>query len=346
MTLRILGWSDGGSACEFYRLRVPLEHMAAMDSDIKVEISGMFTKVDGEPPDVVIGQRVNMDGPTELWRMMATGEFGKRPRLVYEIDDDLFNVPASNPVFGHFNRPEIQDNIRQCMAVADVITVSTEPLAKEVKRQLSRKIGSDVRPGKVQVIPNALPSMAYRADAPSPRDPGGIVTVGWAGSSSHEEDFDEVAQPLGRFLKRNPKAKFLQIGARFPSVAKRAPAGQLDFLGWQGDIARYYQALDLFDIGIIPLRPSVFNQSKSDIKLLEYAARRVPIIASDAGPYSSHKNLAGLCNRDFTWGIKLQHMVNETLCEECHSKVEEAFKYAVNRGSFSTAVQWRSAVGL
>jgi glycosyltransferase involved in cell wall biosynthesis len=328
----ILGWSDGGSACEYYRLRVPLEYLATVDSSLNVMINPLFQAVSGgQAPDVVIGQRVLSDGPTQLWRALASGSLGKRPRMIYELDDDLWDIPDDNPV-SRVITAQAKRNILDCMSVADVVTVSTEHLAYRVRHALHYVVGADVR-----VIPNALPDIAFAHN-------GGIIgnlhqgtVVGWAGSSTHERDFDEVVQPLSRFLKRNPSAMFHAIGTMFPALRKKISPLQRKLTRWIGDMGDYYKALDKFDIGIIPLRPSTFNRSKSDVKLLEYAARRIPIIASDFGPYAEHYPRALMANDEHEWLGYLSTARGSEL-------VDPAYEYARSRDVRSTAPLWRAAI--
>lgn len=349
MTKTVFGWSDGGSACEYYRLTVPLDHLHDAGL-IRRKVGGHFQTVPNpinpnltpNLPDVVIGQRINKPGPAELWRQMDEGVLGKRPRLVYELDDDLFNVPASNPVHSHFAKRETREVILECMSRADVITTSTAQLAGQVARELW-SYGATVK--RVEVIPNALPHIAYR-HTPKVMGWQDPVTIGWAGSSTHEEDFDEVVQHLGRFLRRNESVSFHVICQRlFKSIAQSVPRNQLRHTPWVRPMDAYYAALDSFDVGIIPLRPSVFNQSKSDLKFLEYAARRIPVIASDCGPYEAHCNngLAGAAT-SHTWETALRAEVSSLGADSMSKWATAAFNYAWSRRVDTVADQWMAVI--
>lgn len=350
MTKTVFGWSDGGSACEYYRLTVPLNHLHEAGL-IRRKVGGHFQTVPNpinpnltpNLPDVVIGQRVNKPGPAELWRLMDEGRLGKRPRLIYELDDDLFNVPASNPVHSHFAKRETREVILACMSRADVITTSTAQLAGQVERELW-SYGATVK--RIEIIPNALPHIAYRHE-PKETLPGLETVIGWAGSSTHEEDFDEVVQHLGRLLRRNEDVTFHVICQRlFTSIAHSVPRDQLLHTPWVRPMETYYAALDSFDVGIIPLRPSVFNRSKSDLKFLEYAARRIPVIASNCGPYEVHNN-AGLSTpaTGAEWASAFYYACSEKVMTVGPDQlVQDAFDYAWSRRVDTVADQWMAAI--
>jgi hypothetical protein len=87
--------------------------------------------------DVIVGQRVCQPGATVRWQQMAREG---RCALVYEIDDDLLDVdPSNGPAWSFFSRPEIRANVIRNIVLADLVTVSTEPLA-DVVSQWNRNV--------------------------------------------------------------------------------------------------------------------------------------------------------------------------------------------------------------
>jgi hypothetical protein len=347
VTKTVFGWSDGGSACEYYRLRVPLDYLQDQGR-IHRQIGGhlmtrphpLTPRLPSQFPDVVIGQRVNRPEPAEMWRMLSTGELGKRPRLVYEVDDDLFNVSSRNPAHHHFNQPVIQDTIKTAMVRADVITVSTDALAEEVRRQLW---SFDATVKRIEVIRNALPDVAYSHPDSRIRgwDTAPRAVIGWAGSATHEEDFDEVAGWLGRYISRTGAAEYYAIGHMFSSVQRAVPESLRRHTPWIKDMASYYRALNSFDVGIIPLRPSVFNRSKSDIKFLEYAARGIPAVVSNFGPYAEHVDgWRAWAAEGHHWGEQISAALDGG-----RYVAEQAYEYARSRHVSSVADQWMEVIG-
>ena len=89
-------------------------------------------------------------------------------------------------------------------------------------------------------------------------------------------------------MGENPKwqvARLDDIERRGRDIPVREHLGiQGTSVGWMRSMDAVYDALD-FDILVAPLRDTRFNASKSEIKVLECAARGIPTVASDVGPY-------------------------------------------------------------
>lgn len=272
--MNIFGWAADDAGPGWYRLRVPLDELARF-GEHTTSVSTTMPDSVLEEADVIVGQRVCQPGSTERWRRLAAGQYGRRPMLVFELDDDLWDLDPSNlPAWNFYRRaPGLLDNLRECAKLADVCTVSTEPLADIV-----RKINPNV-----VVLPNQLPASAF-VDDPIGHQRVGSFAVGWGGGASHLVDVDEMAAGLRQFLRRNSHALYVNMGTVFETVA-RAAGSQLVEYPWTADITEHYHRLTGLDVGLAPLRPSVFNQSKSEIKFLEYAAAGAVTIASKHGPY-------------------------------------------------------------
>jgi glycosyltransferase involved in cell wall biosynthesis len=251
--------------------------------------------------DVIVGQRVSQPGATKRWRRLAEGVYGRRPMLVFEIDDDLWDIdPSNGPAWNFYQRsPELLENLPECARLADVCTVSTEPLAGVVRR---------INPNVV-VLPNQLPDSAFANGVK-------ILTksrlrIGWGGGASHVLDVDEMAPALRQWFRRRPGDTFVNMGTLFDSV-RRAVGGSLEQLAWTEDLAEHYRRVAGLDIGLAPLRPSMFNRSKSELKFLEYAAAGVACIASRVGPYERaiRNTFTGvLVSQPHEWASELHRMV-------------------------------------
>lgn len=303
--MKIVAWSAGLDGCHHYRLLLPLSEAARHGHEVWVE-QVLPNRAPWWPGvEVVIGQRVCNPRPTEAWQALARQP--GRPMLVFELDDDLFEVDASSPVAHEFfAQPEVQANLRANIAVADLVTVSTPRLAEVV---------SKINP-RVVVLENCLSRDVWElgalrleagADWRGSWAPGLPMTVGWAGSPTHRMDLEWVAKGVSRPLRRYGCDVHV-IGPDYRWILGQANHGR--HTGWIPNLDAYYRAID-FDVALAPLKPHPFNASKSWLRPLELACLGVPVVASDYGEYARfiEDGVTGLlAARDHEWGKALAQM--------------------------------------
>lgn len=287
MSRSILAVHDGGSGCMFYRVRTPLEALAANGWDVTFLSAGddgarsdpgrygggvkvkraLATQSAMEGYDVVVGHRVNIHSGLEAWRR-TRGPFN---RLVYETDDDVFSVGPQNWKAYHlYTRGDILDAISHAMEVSDLVTVSTPPLARVMSR---------LNPN-VKVLRNCLPDWVPDLQ----RKPHARPCAGWAGGASHGLDVSMIAVPVRTFLDRFPGWDFRIGGNDFRGTFAH---DRVYFRKWipVNMQPRAYYATMRMDFGLAPLAGAKFDESKSAIKVIEYGALGIPSVASDFGPY-------------------------------------------------------------
>lgn len=262
--LKIFGWASDHFGCGNYRIGLPMWALSAAGHDALA-----FSVLNVEIPDdldVLIGQVVADVARSEQWQSLAAHP-GRSFAMIYELDDDVWNVHPSNPALEHFDGETIE-RMQRNIAVADAVTVTTEMLADQVRPYNSR----------VFVVPNCFDAAILGYQRPRAE----TLTVGWSGGSSHQHDFLEVSKDLRTFFKRNP-----ELDVHFMGVNHGAAIGRPDarFSSWKSNLVEYLQSVD-FDLGIAPLAFHAFNRSKSDLKFLEYASLGIPVVATDFGPYA------------------------------------------------------------
>lgn len=249
---RIFAIATDSAGCWHYRLNLPLTNLNPDEFDV---IWGPPTE-GREPGDVVIGQRIV--GYNTAWQEMCAD-----PDLlaVYELDDNLMELDPGNPTIYNIFFPQ-RDDTRHNIACADVVTVSTRALAEYVR---------PINPNVV-VLPNCSSDEWLTPVVPS--DP---ITVGWAGSFFHHQDWPGIPEQLAAYQAQEPRAKFHMIGADYTE----GRIWPLRVHGWS-IIPAYLAELD-FSIGIAPLNTSPHSTYKSHCKVLEYASRgAVPVASANA----------------------------------------------------------------
>src|ERR1043165_7146204 len=91
--LDAFGWLADHTGCGVIRIKQPLDALAS-ELGYKTMYNERMVKTEEELPRALIGQRVCKDGPSQLF--FNIGVKKERPRMVFEVDDDLCNVDPSN----------------------------------------------------------------------------------------------------------------------------------------------------------------------------------------------------------------------------------------------------------
>ena len=275
--MKILALHDGGTGCCWYRIVVPLRELEKHGHEVTLmsandDDHATITLSDMAGYDVIIGQRLNLHKGMETWRR-ARGPFS---RLVYDTDDDCFSVNTENwAAFQLYGKPEVQDAVMHMSEVSDLVTVTTEHLAGVMRENTGNP--------NIAVLPNCVPGLVLDLLRPENARPA----VGWQGGGSHGADVGIIAEPVRRFLKRFPNWDLRLVGTDFrPTFGAGKRTRYSKWVSVYKDPSGYYASLD-FDIGLAPLAMKPFDYSKSNVKVLEYAARGIPSIATDCPVYSS-----------------------------------------------------------
>lgn len=286
--LRVAAVEDG-SACGYYRIRLPFDELQKHGHDVKhARVAEEFD----ESWPILVAQRFGFPGFELAWLKLF-----RKHTMIWETDDDLWSVDPVNKRAYRIFTPEFLKGLEFSVRTARMVTVTNDHLAERMSR---------FNPN-VRVIPNmidaALPQMTrVRRDR---------VTVGWAGGDSHRRDLAKIIVPLHRIM-RTTDADVHTIGQDFSKVL-RLPADRHRHSGWEEKLIKYYSTID-FDIGLAPLEDTLFTRSKSYIKALEYGALGIPVIASDVGPYREYveDGVTGfLVSKESEWIDRIRLLIDD-----------------------------------
>lgn len=264
-------------------------------------------------------------------------------------NDDLFMpgcLPPDNPAFYVFH-PKVKfkgdktdepnrrmQNMHICMRAANLLTVATPKLAEEYKRLNKRII----------VLPNCWDDTNPNWQQPNHTKPPlyqGRFTIFFGGSMTHIGDVATVSREIEAFLADHGNAEIFIAGdKRLMNLFLAVNDGQKRF---QPPVPfdQYPLIVKQSDIIIAPLREIRFNESKSDIRLLEAGLAESPWVASTMPAYQQWEKGGLLARRPRDWPKLLQRLYNDP--ELRQSLAAEGHQKALSRAISANIQLWERA---
>lgn len=211
-------------------------------------------------------------------------------KQIFEIDDYLPNIPVASLHRAEMPKDVVQ-NLRQAMDLCDRIVVSTDALRDALEKWHSEII----------VLPNYLPlSIWGDISLSSVSKAQGRPRVGWAGGLGHTGDLSLIADVVTAlsdrvdwvFFGMLPEGMLNHVAEYHPGVA----------------ISDYPQSLASLnlDLALAPLEENLFNECKSNLRLLEYGICGYAVIASDCVPYRCGLPVTLVKNRFRDWVLAIE----------------------------------------
>jgi glycosyltransferase involved in cell wall biosynthesis len=215
--------------------------------------------------DVVVIQRDLFPfGPPWLERLLAH----RNPRLVYDTDDATYLRPVFTPNTP-FQKLRRFDKVAEVVARAAWVSAATPAIAEWARRYNAN----------VSVVPMAVDLAEYdRARAIAFHRPAGPLVLGWAGTAGGLGYLKRMGAVLAEICAAN------DVVVRIVSGGYRElclPGVRLDARPWHS--ATGLADMAAFDIGLVPLDDTPFEQAKFPFKLLQYLALGVPAISARVG---------------------------------------------------------------
>ncbi|UXY13704.1 glycosyltransferase [Chitiniphilus purpureus] len=281
---RVLAHPGDSMGCGHYRVLQPfmaMQDALLIDGTVSFELLPPFELAKFGPQTVLL-QRQNTESQVEFIRRMreATSAF-----LVYELDDYLPNLPLKSVHRDHLPK-DVLKAMRKALSYVDRFVVSTHRLAEAYA---DLQLHPDIR-----VVENRLPP-AWWGGLQNQRRAGRRPRVGWGGGMSHTGDLELIADVVKALCDEVEWVFFGMCPDKLkPYVHEFHPGVLID--QYPAKLA----SLNL-DLALAPLEHNLFNECKSNLRLLEYGACGYPVIATDIVCYRSGLPVTLVKNRFRDW---------------------------------------------
>ncbi|MDB6145333.1 MAG: glycosyl transferase family protein [Pseudomonas sp.] len=267
----VLAVPINASAVGHYRVTQPLIELEAAGRAIgKVcyDLPSMI-EIERQSPDVIVLQGRYSEGPINEIVGLKTYSNARR---IYELDDYVVSPTHKNAHVRNMpNSIEMERLVRRGIGLCDRVVVSTEPLADALS-----SMHHDIR-----VVPNMLASHLW-TDLRGQRRTSKKPRVGWGGGTSHSGDLEIIADVV-RELADEVDWVFFGMCPEALRPYVHQFIGVIDLDIYPAKLA----SLNL-DLALAPLEFHIFNDCKSNLRLLEYGACGFPVICSDTAAYRGY----------------------------------------------------------
>ena len=213
----------------------------------------------------------------EEWLIVKRYVEQKKFKYILDIDDDLLDVPKEKDPKNIYNN--YSNTMRDIIVHSKSVQVSTPNLLERFAKYNSQCV----------LVPNVLNKYLWSGILNKSFEHNSFNVL-YFGTPSHYHDYKMIEPALEKIAKQFPKFKLKVIGVlnnnevlapwieilQIPNNKKNYP----EFVKWLHDVT-----LDIH-LGIAPLEDNYFNNTKSPLKILEYAGLELPIIASQGIVYN------------------------------------------------------------
>ena len=254
-----------------FRVCLPLEHLAQTGH---IRLSGFHCVRDHgfdvseslrlwQTNHVVVQPFLSDDGLRMMEQLSRT--VGLSITLV--IDDLWTALPPYNSVRSMMP-PDIADRLAYAASLSDQVVLTTNNL----------KLRLGLHHPAIHVIDNALPETW---PMPQERPQRAKPRIGWAGAPQHEGDL-AILEPVVEATA--DQFEWVFFGMSTPGL-RRLRVKEIAMAPFE-EYPDQLAALQL-DVAVVPVVDNVFNRCKSALKVLEFGALGIPVVASALPPYTS-----------------------------------------------------------
>jgi len=310
--LKVLACPANEGGCAYYRVILPMQKLAeACGDDVEIRMnlnplgysketrtqSPDWTPDDFKWADVVFFHNIHNFGAGYTVDILKEAQ--KHGCLThYDNDDLLTDLYKGHRLYALYEENKLDELTKAIYNNVDLVTVTQKKFAERVAPYVQHAL---------VIIKNAIDYNLPAWNKPRLKAPKKICRMGWVGGIHHEEDVKEFPNIcMGTNAKVGPERVHWGFYGRPPvpmEDGKPNPDWQQDVWdnyekiltrGMRHKNWRTYQAMPShaygemytnIDVAIAPLQFNEFNDSKSEIKLMECGRYGVPLVATDCGCY-------------------------------------------------------------
>lgn len=210
--------------------------------------------------DFIFVQREALLSGTYFYERKASKS---KAKLIFDFDDAIWmqHISDGNKKLAFLKDPEKTKKIIQ---LADLVLAGNTFLQNYALQYNSNSV----------CFPTVVDTEKYK---PIEKHNNSVICIGWSGSFSTFEHFEILIPVLDRLHKKyNNSIKIKVLGA----PPKNMPL-PIEFINWSEE--NEVVELSEFDIGVMPLNQTPWNEGKCGLKSLLYLSMGIPAVVSSVG---------------------------------------------------------------
>ena len=306
--MKVLGIQSDHTACGNFRVHYPMRVLASQGAKVVSRVvtpEFQISLKDFYDADFIYLQRA---ADPNLLKFCNDLQVTAGKTIVYDLDDHLHSVAKSSPAYWTYN---LNTDLGKTTlnGIEGFIKESTGCIFST--RELQAMYGPIARQSHVLLngVDFTLEDRDWSEENPldwrSLADQQGCVVdsdtvnIFWSGGSTHKVDLEVLGTSIKDILNKVPNSILCiqshpDLITHFCITKWNLPMERICYIP-ATQFKNYPKSLSAADVSIIPLESSVFNASKSDLRILENCSFGAPYVASNVAPYTRfHKQTKGL----------------------------------------------------
>jgi glycosyltransferase involved in cell wall biosynthesis len=255
--------------------------------------------------------------------------------ILADMDDDFWSIPSYHPGYKTVGpgNPMAIASFNKCLELADAISTSTDTLKQKFQEQYG---------DKVYLVENGWDAENINwQKSVIEKDPKKVY-VGWTGTITHRKDFTLTLNAIADISVDFDNVVFVIYGdPDIYNMLSAIPEHKKLFIP-PTEYQEYPGVLGCFDILMVPLLDNAFNAAKSDIKLVDAGARKIPWIASRSSAYMKWYDGGMFASTTEEW---IEHLSDFIRSHSTRKRLGEiGYQKALTRESKAILPEWIAAI--